>query len=113
MVPATPRAVGKTSESRRNCPPRPESTHPPRGGQATGAQPGVTWLWRAIAAPGQPHHTGTTSTSASIAHRRSSVMRILILGAGGIGGYFGGRLVEAGADVTFLVRSARQERLRR
>jgi len=40
-------------------------------------------------------------------------MRILILGAGGTGGYFGGRLVEAGADVTFLVRSARQELLRR
>jgi 2-dehydropantoate 2-reductase len=28
----------------------------------------------------------------------------LILGAGGIGGYFGGRLVQAGAEVTFLVR---------
>jgi 2-dehydropantoate 2-reductase len=39
-------------------------------------------------------------------------MRILILGAGGIGGYFGGRLVEAGADVTFLVRSERQKLLR-
>jgi 2-dehydropantoate 2-reductase len=39
-------------------------------------------------------------------------MRILILGAGGIGGYFGGRLVESGADVTFLVRSARQKLLR-
>jgi 2-dehydropantoate 2-reductase len=39
-------------------------------------------------------------------------MRILILGAGGVGGYFGGRLVEAGADVTFLVRSARQKLLR-
>lgn len=33
-------------------------------------------------------------------------MRILVLGAGGIGGYFGGRLAEAGADVTFLVRPA-------
>jgi prephenate dehydrogenase len=30
--------------------------------------------------------------------------KILILGAGGIGGYFGGRLVESGADVTFLLR---------
>ncbi len=38
-------------------------------------------------------------------------MRILILGAGGIGGYFGGRLVEAGVDVTFLVRPARADRL--
>ena len=35
-------------------------------------------------------------------------MRILILGAGGIGGYFGGRLAHAGGDVTFLVRDARK-----
>ena len=35
-------------------------------------------------------------------------MRILVLGAGGIGGYFGGRLVEAGEDVTFLVRPGRR-----
>jgi 2-dehydropantoate 2-reductase len=34
-------------------------------------------------------------------------MRIICLGAGGIGGYFGGRLIAAGADVTFLVRPAR------
>ena len=39
-------------------------------------------------------------------------MRILILGAGGIGAYFGGRLVEAGADITFLVRPARAETLK-
>ncbi len=39
-------------------------------------------------------------------------MRILILGAGGIGGYLGGRLVEAGEDVTFLVRQARADRLK-
>lgn len=39
-------------------------------------------------------------------------MRLLILGAGGIGGYFGGRLAEKGADVTFLVRPARAERLK-
>jgi 2-dehydropantoate 2-reductase len=34
-------------------------------------------------------------------------MRILILGAGAVGGYFGGRLVEAGADATFFVRPGR------
>ena len=34
-------------------------------------------------------------------------MRILVLGAGGTGGYFGGRLHQAGADVTFLVREKR------
>jgi 2-dehydropantoate 2-reductase len=39
-------------------------------------------------------------------------MRILILGAGGIGGYFGARLQQAGADITFLVRPARAEHLR-
>jgi 2-dehydropantoate 2-reductase len=40
-------------------------------------------------------------------------MRILILGAGGTGGYFGGRLAEAGGDVTFLVRPKRREQLAR
>lgn len=34
-------------------------------------------------------------------------MRILVLGAGAVGGYFGGRLAAAGRDVTFLVRPAR------
>ena len=39
-------------------------------------------------------------------------MKVLILGAGGIGGYFGGRLAQAGADVAFLVRPARAGRLK-
>jgi len=34
-------------------------------------------------------------------------MRILVIGAGAIGGYFGGRLLQAGRDVTFLVRPRR------
>ena len=34
-------------------------------------------------------------------------MKILVLGAGGTGGYFGGRLHEGGVDVTFLVREKR------
>ena len=38
-------------------------------------------------------------------------MRILVLGAGGVGGYFGGRLAAAGADVTFLVRPRRAGQL--
>jgi 2-dehydropantoate 2-reductase len=38
-------------------------------------------------------------------------MKTLILGAGAIGGYVGGRLHQSGADVTFLVRAARRERL--
>ena len=40
-------------------------------------------------------------------------MKILVLGAGGIGGYFGGRLAQAGADVTFLVRPKRRGQLQR
>ncbi len=38
-------------------------------------------------------------------------MRILVLGAGGVGGYFGGRLADSGADVTFLVRERRAAQL--
>jgi 2-dehydropantoate 2-reductase len=37
--------------------------------------------------------------------------RILVLGAGGVGGYFGGRLVEGGADVTFALRPARRAQI--
>lgn len=41
-------------------------------------------------------------------------MRVLVLGAGALGGYFGGRLVEAGtAEVAFLVRPARRAVLER
>jgi 2-dehydropantoate 2-reductase len=39
-------------------------------------------------------------------------MRILVVGAGAVGGYFGGRLAAAGKDVTFLVRSKYLEKLR-
>jgi len=38
-------------------------------------------------------------------------MRMVVVGAGALGGYFGGRLKEAGRDVTFLVRPGRAERL--
>jgi 2-dehydropantoate 2-reductase len=38
-------------------------------------------------------------------------MRILVVGAGAIGGYFGGRLLQAGRDVTFLVRERRAAQL--
>jgi 2-dehydropantoate 2-reductase len=38
-------------------------------------------------------------------------MRILVVGAGAVGGYFGGRLVQAGRDVTFLVRPERAEQI--
>jgi ketopantoate reductase len=32
---------------------------------------------------------------------------LLVVGAGAVGGYFGGRLAQAGRDVTFLVRAKR------
>src|SRR5271170_2351140 len=40
-------------------------------------------------------------------------MRMLVVGAGSIGGLFGGRLAQVGRDVTFLVRPRRAEELRR
>jgi len=40
-------------------------------------------------------------------------MRILVVGAGAIGGYFGARLLQAGRDVTFLVRPKRAAQLKR
>jgi 2-dehydropantoate 2-reductase len=39
-------------------------------------------------------------------------MRIAIVGAGGVGGYFGGRLAAAGVDVTFLARGAHLDAMR-
>jgi 2-dehydropantoate 2-reductase len=39
-------------------------------------------------------------------------MKILIVGAGAVGGYFGARLAQAGRDVTFLVRPSRAQHLR-
>jgi 2-dehydropantoate 2-reductase len=38
-------------------------------------------------------------------------MRILVVGAGAVGGHFGGRLAQAGRDVTFLVRPKRAEQI--
>jgi len=40
-------------------------------------------------------------------------MKIAIIGAGGVGGYFGARLQQAGADVGFVARGAHLEALRR
>ncbi len=39
-------------------------------------------------------------------------MRVLMVGAGATGGYFGGRLAQTGRDVTFLVRGGRASQLR-
>ena len=39
-------------------------------------------------------------------------MRIAVLGAGGVGGYYGGALARAGHDVTFLARGAHLDAIR-
>jgi 2-dehydropantoate 2-reductase len=39
-------------------------------------------------------------------------MRIAVIGVGGVGGYFGGRLAQAGLEVTFIARGATLEALR-
>lgn len=39
-------------------------------------------------------------------------MKVVVVGAGAVGGYFGGRLQEAGFDITFLVRKKRAKQLR-
>src|SRR5579871_5994621 len=38
-------------------------------------------------------------------------MRVLVVGAGAIGGYFGGRMLQGGRDITFLVRPRRAAEL--
>lgn len=40
-------------------------------------------------------------------------MRIAVFGAGGVGGYFGGRLAQAGEDVVFVARGPHLEAIRR
>ena len=39
-------------------------------------------------------------------------MRIAVMGAGGVGGYFGAKLAQAGNDVTFVARGRHLEALR-
>jgi len=39
-------------------------------------------------------------------------MKILVQGAGALGGYFGGRMLEAGYDVSYFVRERRAEQLK-
>jgi 2-dehydropantoate 2-reductase len=41
-----------------------------------------------------------------------STLRIAVVGAGGVGGYFGGRLAAAGTDVSFIARGAHLDALR-
>src|ERR1700754_4266269 len=50
-------------------------------------------------------------TKVSNNNKWSFRMRILVVGAGAIGGYFGGRMLQAGRDLTFLVRPKRAAEL--
>jgi phosphoglycerate dehydrogenase-like enzyme len=44
----------------------------------------------------------------ALGHRREGTLKIAIMGSGGIGGYYGARLQQGGADVTFIARRASQ-----
>ena len=55
--------------------------------------------------------TGLTRAAAAGGDDGGRRVRILVVGAGAVGGYFGGRLLQAGRDVTFLVRPGRAARL--
>ncbi|MFC7475651.1 2-dehydropantoate 2-reductase [Dankookia sp. GCM10030260] len=56
---------------------------------------------------------GSPARGTDVSDIEENVMRVLVVGAGALGGYFGGRLVEAGRDVTFLVRPRRAEQIAR
>ena len=43
-------------------------------------------------------------------HARDCVMKIAVMAAGGVGGYFGARLAASGEDVHFIARGARSQR---
>jgi 2-dehydropantoate 2-reductase len=51
------------------------------------------------------------SKSARNVFGRGKLMRVLVVGAGAVGGYFGARLAQAGRDITFLVRGERAKQL--
>ena len=40
----------------------------------------------------------------NVAHQEESGMRVAVMGSGGVGGYYGGKLAAAGEDVTFVAR---------
>lgn len=46
-------------------------------------------------------------------HTMRDHMKIAVIGAGGVGGYFGGKLAHAGIDTTFIVRGKTLDALRR
>ena len=66
-------------------------------------------LWRARGAPVAARRRCRHYSARQASGERA--MRYLVVGAGALGGYFGGRLLEAGQDVTFLLRPGRAKAL--
>src|SRR5438067_391329 len=61
--------------------------------------------------PGGVH--GGPGSAGSECWRERCRMRIAIMAAGAVGGYFGGRMAAAGHDVTFIARGAHRDAIRR
>jgi 2-dehydropantoate 2-reductase len=84
------------------------------GARAAGMQvPARRGLSQHLGAGGRLRRLGARGAEfRTITNSTELVMRILVLGAGGTGGFFGGRAAQAGVDVTFLLRPARAELVR-
>src|SRR5882724_6875836 len=74
-----------------------------------------------LAASTATSRKGSAMTFQSVAHAwidsratlpRGNPMRIVVMGSGGTGGYFGAKLARAGEDVTFVARGAHLEAIR-
>src|SRR5262249_55875304 len=82
-------------------------------GRSAGLQPG-SWVRL------KPHGTKRGPRSALCiggerfrsACSQDRLMRIAVVGSGGVGGYFGGRLAASGSDVAFIARGAHLAALR-
>jgi 2-dehydropantoate 2-reductase len=57
------------------------------------------------------HAAGDEERPAAAATGEGKAMRIAVYGAGGVGGYFGGRLAQAGAEVYLIARGAHLQAL--
>lgn len=57
--------------------------------------------------------SGSVAYRAGIVERMRIAMRIVVMGAGGVGGYFGAHLARAGHRVTFVARGAHLDTIRR
>src|SRR5215212_11499756 len=89
-------------------PPRPTVPIPTRRGNRLAACPSGRGRTRNRLSSCQDFQTGARDPAAGARARLGMTvrvrMRILIMGSGGIGGYYGARLTEAGHDVVFVAR---------